>query len=92
MASGGGDRRVCLWDMAKINSKQSPEDAQDGPPELIFVHAGHTAKVMDVCWNPNFGDEWLLASVAEDNIMQLWRVTESIFADMGSAPSSPTAS
>jgi hypothetical protein len=28
----------------------------DGPPELLFVHGGHTAKVSDFSWNPN--DPW----------------------------------
>lgn len=31
----------------------------EGPAELIFVHAGHTAKVNDISWNPNVrGDGW----------------------------------
>ncbi len=48
---------------------QSPEDAEDGPPELLFIHSGHTSKVSDFAWNPN--DDWVAASVAEDNILQV---------------------
>ena len=48
---------------------QSPEDAEDGPPELLFVHGGHTSKVSDFAWNPT--DDWVVASVAEDNILQV---------------------
>lgn len=48
--------------------KQSPEDAEDGPPELLFIHGGHTSKVSDFSWNGN--DDWVVASVAEDNILQ----------------------
>ena len=29
---------------SKIGEEQSPEDAEDGPPELLFIHGGHTAK------------------------------------------------
>jgi WD40 repeat protein len=48
---------------------QSPEDAEDGPPELLFIHGGHTSKVSDFAWNPS--DDWVVASVAEDNILQV---------------------
>ncbi len=52
---------------------QTPEDAEDGPPELLFIHGGHTSKISDLAWNPN--DDWVLASVAEDNILQVRRST-----------------
>ena len=48
---------------------QTAEDAEDGPPELLFVHGGHTSKVSDFAWNPS--DDWVVASVAEDNILQV---------------------
>ena len=48
--------------------EQAPEDAEDGPPELLFIHGGHTSKVSDFAWNPS--DDWVVASVAEDNILQ----------------------
>ena len=48
--------------------EQAPEDAEDGPPELLFIHGGHTSKVSDFAWNPS--DDWVIASVAEDNILQ----------------------
>ena len=50
---------------------QSAEDAEDGPPELLFIHGGHTAKITDFSWNPN--DPWVICSVSEDNIMQVGR-------------------
>lgn len=34
-----------MWDLSKIGEEQSPEDAEDGPPELLFIHGGHTAKI-----------------------------------------------
>lgn len=48
---------------------QSPEDAEDGPPELLFIHGGHTSKISDLAWNGS--DDWVCASVAEDNILQV---------------------
>lgn len=45
LASCAADRRVHIWDLSKIGDEQSPEDSEDGPPELLFIHGGHTAKV-----------------------------------------------
>ena len=62
-------RRLHVWDLSKIGEEQSAEDAEDGPPELLFIHGGHTAKISDFSWNPN--DPWVICSVSEDNIMQV---------------------
>ncbi len=35
LASGGADRRVIVWDTDRIGDEQDPEDAEDGPPELL---------------------------------------------------------
>ena len=58
--------------------EQSPEDAEDGPPELLFIHGGHTSKISDFAWNVN--DDWVVASVAEDNILQIWQMAENIYS------------
>ena len=41
----GTDRRLHVWDLSKIGEEQTAEDAEDGPPELLFIHGGHTAKI-----------------------------------------------
>jgi len=64
-------------DLANIGAEQSKEDAEDGPPELLFCHGGHTDNVADICWNPN--DDWVMASVADDNVLQVWQMAESIY-------------
>uniref|UniRef100_A0A3Q3GIC6 Uncharacterized protein n=1 Tax=Labrus bergylta TaxID=56723 RepID=A0A3Q3GIC6_9LABR len=55
LASSGTDRRLNVWDPRE---EQSPEDAEDAVPELLFIHRGHTVK------------PWVICSVSEDNIMQ----------------------
>eukprot|EP00761_Pharyngomonas_kirbyi_P013919 gb/GECH01013949.1/.p1 GENE.gb/GECH01013949.1/~~gb/GECH01013949.1/.p1 ORF type:complete len:547 (+),score=121.73 gb/GECH01013949.1/:1-1641(+) len=79
LASCGADRRVMVWDLSRIGMEQSYEDAQDGPPELLFIHGGHTSKISDFDWNPNAGEEWVMGSVAEDNIVQVWQMAENIY-------------
>merc|ERR1712213_306555 len=79
LATGSADKTVALWDLSKIGEEQSAEDAEDGPPELLFIHGGHTAKISDFSWNPN--DPWVICSVSEDNIMQVWQMAENIYND-----------
>lgn len=81
LASCGTDRRVMIWDISRIGMEQSPEDSEDGPPELLFIHGGHTSKISDFSWNPNEGGEWTIASVAEDNILQIWQPSDSIYME-----------
>ena len=76
LASSSEDRRVYLWDLSRIGREQSPEEAEEGGPELMFIHGGHTAKVFDFSWNQN--EDWYLASVAEDNVIQLWQPVSTV--------------
>ena len=34
LGSASYDRRVVFWDLSKVGDEQTPEDAEDGPPEL----------------------------------------------------------
>lgn len=79
LASSSSDRRVNIWDLSRIDRPQSEEDRRDGPPELLFVHGGHTAKVSDISWNHN--ERLMMASCAEDNILQVWQVAYEIYYD-----------
>lgn len=79
LSSCGADRRLMIWDLSRIGAEQSAEDAEDGPPELLFIHGGHTAKISDSSWNTN--DDWVIASVAEDNILQIWQMAENIHTE-----------
>lgn len=77
LATASQDRTVCVWDLARIGDEQSPQEAADGPPELLFVHGGHTNKISDFGWNPS--EPWMLASTAEDNIVHAWQIASTIY-------------
>lgn len=77
-ASASGDRRINLWDVSKIGFEQTPEDQEDGPPELLFVHGGHTSRPTDLAWSPN--EDWTLATAAEDNVLQVWRPSATLYS------------
>uniref|UniRef100_A0A061QYU5 Histone-binding protein RBBP4 n=1 Tax=Tetraselmis sp. GSL018 TaxID=582737 RepID=A0A061QYU5_9CHLO len=72
LASSAEDRRLMLWDLSKVGMDQSSEDAEDGPPELLFMHGGHLQKISDFGWHTGAANEWTLASVDEDNILQIY--------------------
>ncbi|KAI5189767.1 histone-binding protein RBBP4 [Nematocida sp. AWRm77] len=76
LASGSANKRVVIWDLDKIGAPQTEEDKEDGPPELLFVHAGHTNTVSDICWNPQ--EPWEIATVGEDCMVQMWQISADI--------------
>lgn len=76
LGSASYDRRIIFWDLSRVGDEQQPDDQEDGPPELLFMHGGHTNHLADFSWNLN--DPWLLASAAEDNMLQIWKVAQSI--------------
>ncbi|KAI9136078.1 Rbap46 polypeptide [Paraphysoderma sedebokerense] len=78
LASSSTDRRIMIWDLSKIGDEQTPEDAEDGPPELLFIHGGHTNKISDFAWNPH--EPWVMCSAAEDNIVQVWQMANNIYS------------
>lgn len=56
-----------MWDLSRVGLEQTEEEKKDGPPELVFIHGGHTAKISDISWNQN--ERLAMASVSEDNIL-----------------------
>ena len=68
-----------MWDLSRVGQVQTAAEASEGPPELLFIHGGHSAKISDFAWNPN--EPWAVLSVSEDNIMQVWQMAENIYAE-----------
>ncbi|KAL0365672.1 UNVERIFIED_CONTAM: WD-40 repeat-containing protein MSI2 [Sesamum angustifolium] len=79
LASSADDRRLMVWDLNRVGDEQLEGEAEDGPPELLFSHGGHKAKISDFSWNKN--EPWVISSVAEDNTVQVWQMAESIYRD-----------
>ena len=67
------------YDLFRIGDEQLELDAEDGPPELLFSHGGHKAKISDFSWNKN--EPWVISSVADDNTLQVWQMDEGIYRD-----------
>ncbi|ORX61731.1 WD40 repeat-like protein [Hesseltinella vesiculosa] len=78
LATASNDRRILVWDISRIGQGQTEVEAEDGPPELLFMHGGHTNKIADFDWNPS--QPWTLASTAEDNIVQTWQMASHVYA------------
>ncbi|OBT76906.1 histone-binding protein RBBP4 [Pseudogymnoascus sp. 05NY08] len=76
LGSGSYDRRVIFWDLSRVGEEQLPDDIEDGVPELLFMHGGHTNHLADFSWNQN--EPWVVCSAAEDNLIQIWKVSEAI--------------
>ncbi|KAL6945065.1 hypothetical protein ACO0QE_002509 [Hanseniaspora vineae] len=52
------------------NTHRESANSQDNE-NLIFTHGGHMLGCNDVAWD--FHDQWLLASVSNDNSIHLWK-------------------
>ncbi|CAL1196058.1 unnamed protein product [Candida parapsilosis] len=42
----------------------------------VFQHLGHMLGVNDFDWS--YADEWMIASVADDNSLHIWKPTQSV--------------
>ena len=80
LASSSHDRRIMIWDLSRFEKPQTEEEKQDGPPELLFVHGGHTDRPSDLSWNLN--ERLMMASTADDNVLQVWQVAYEQYYDL----------
>ncbi|CAF1561102.1 unnamed protein product, partial [Rotaria sordida] len=71
-AHSDSDRRLHIWDLSRINQPQTSSEVEDGPPEQLFIHGGHVAKISDFSWNSN--KPFVICSVSEDNMAQVWQI------------------
>lgn len=59
--------------------EQRPDEAEDGVPELIFTHSGHTSPVIDLsCMESNLSTT-TFASISENNYLHIWNPGEAMF-------------
>lgn len=59
-ASASSDRRINVWDLSQIGVEQTPDDQEDGPPELMFIHGG--GSLMDGLIYLTITHLWLLTA------------------------------
>eukprot|EP01126_Amoeba_proteus_P026159 TRINITY_DN2594_c0_g1_i14.p1 TRINITY_DN2594_c0_g1~~TRINITY_DN2594_c0_g1_i14.p1 ORF type:complete len:291 (+),score=57.42 TRINITY_DN2594_c0_g1_i14:662-1534(+) len=78
-ASCDNNGKLNIWDVGKINTNQTPEERENGPPELIFIHGGHAGVINDLSWNPS--EDWTIASVAQDNQLHIWQMAETLYSE-----------
>ncbi|PNT66915.1 hypothetical protein BRADI_3g18490v3 [Brachypodium distachyon] len=79
LASSCLGKKLMVWDLSRIGREQSPEDAEEGPPELLFIHGGHKRNISDFSWNQC--EDWMLASVDEENILHVWQIAQHVYDD-----------
>lgn len=79
LASAGKDNKVIIWDLSRLGQEISKEDAEDGPPEMIFTHSGHLSPIVDISWHPT--DELSIATVEEANMLQIWKMDKSNYLE-----------
>ena len=77
LSSVSADRRVNLYDL----SLQDDDEEAEGGGVLLFQHGGHTDKVGEMGWNGVEGEEWMVASVSDNNVLQVWQPAETIVND-----------
>ncbi|CCE65597.1 hypothetical protein TPHA_0M00190 [Tetrapisispora phaffii CBS 4417] len=76
LISGSSDRRVIMWDLFEIGAEQQPDEADDGLPEVMMIHAGSRSAINDISTHPSI--PWLNASVEENNIVQVWKCSSKL--------------
>lgn len=81
IATSSMDRRIILWDINKIGEEQQPDEEEDGVPELIMMHGGHTGGVNDFQFSPEI--PWCIASCSDDNIVHIWKVSRKVLEENG---------
>ncbi|SCM04074.1 chromatin assembly factor 1 P55 subunit, putative [Plasmodium chabaudi chabaudi] len=79
LSSSSSDKYIYFFDTNKIGIEQTYEDSQDGPPELIFIHGGHSSNVLDFSLNSSYS--MMISSISEDNSLQIWQPSRQAYED-----------
>jgi histone-binding protein RBBP4 len=93
LGSSSSDRRIIFWDLSRVGEEQTPDDREDGPPELYVFTPSlliswdwpiprlfmHGGHTNRISdFSWNLNDPWVLCSAAEDNLIQVWKVADAI--------------
>lgn len=62
--------------LVTTNFESFKQDSNESNFYIQFIHGGHTAKISDFSWNPS--EPWVICSVSEDNIMQVWQMVSAL--------------
>ncbi|CXI50779.1 chromatin assembly factor 1 P55 subunit, putative [Plasmodium berghei] len=79
LSSSSSDKYIYFFDTNKIGIEQTYEDSQDGPPELIFIHGGHSSNVLDFSLNSSYS--MMISSISEDNSLHIWQPSRQAYED-----------
>ncbi|CRG95836.1 chromatin assembly factor 1 P55 subunit, putative [Plasmodium gallinaceum] len=79
LSSSSSDKYIYFFDTNKIGIEQTYEDSQDGPPELIFIHGGHSSNILDFSLNTSYS--MMISSISEDNTLHIWQPSKQAFED-----------
>jgi histone-binding protein RBBP4 len=71
---------MAIWDLSRVDSILDPDDLVDGPPELQFIHGGHTALVSDFSWNKT--EPFVISSVDQNSGLHIWQMADHIYNDI----------
>ncbi len=74
ISSCGSNKGAIIWDISKMGDEKPLRDEYS--PELFFKHAGHTSIITDISWNIH--QQFMLATVSDDNILQIWQISDNI--------------
>ncbi|SCP06098.1 chromatin assembly factor 1 P55 subunit, putative [Plasmodium ovale] len=79
LSSSSSDKYIYFFDTNKIGIEQTYEDSQDGPPELIFIHGGHSSNILDFSLNSSYS--MMISSISEDNTLHIWQPSRQAYED-----------
>lgn len=58
----------------------SPSQLKKTSADFVSLLIGHTSRPADFCWAPGESESWHVASVSEDNVLQVWQPSRRIWA------------
>lgn len=80
ISSNSYNKYISLYDMNKVGMEQTYEDSLDGPPELFFVHGGHSTNILDFSLNQTYSP-MVVASVSQDGVLNVWQPARQVYDD-----------